>query len=150
MHIIRPRRVLFLFFFSFSSVQLQWPPKIVYDVFDVNTYVGNCLKLHNPDVAKLRELELSTNFDQLPDDRSIKCYLHCMMLESGLMQPNSTAINFARLIDAINLMEKPEQDIYLKMGRKCNKKNKDVCEMIYQLNVCVKQNDNEVSVPYKI
>lgn len=113
------------------------------DHFDIKGVVGKCKELHKPDVKKLEEFELSADFDHLPDDRSIKCYMHCTLLEFGFMKPESQIIDPTRFIEAINLMQVSEQNIYLNMTKKCNRKNKDLCEMVYRINVCMKRNDNE-------
>lgn len=113
------------------------------DHYDIKGLVDKCKELHKPDVKKLEEFELSSDFDHLPDDRSIKCYMHCLLLESGFMKPQSQIIDPSVFIDVLNLMEVSEQNTYLKMFKKCNRKNKDLCEMVYQINVCMKRNDNE-------
>lgn len=69
--------------------------------------------------------------------------MHCLTTEYGFMKPNSTIVDPTSFVEAMNAMETFEQNIYLKMFRKCNKKHKDLCEMVYQMNICMKKNDNE-------
>lgn len=64
------------------------------------------------------------------------------MMGFGFMKEGSTAIDFVDFISYMNEMTREEQNIIFKMYRKCNKKNKDLCEMAYQLNICAKKNDN--------
>lgn len=49
-------------------------------------------------------------------------------------------IDPTEFVELMNQMTSEEQNKYLKMSKKCNKKNKDVCEMIYQMNLCWKKN----------
>lgn len=111
--------------------------------YDVKGAVDKCLDLHKPDIKKLEEFELSTDLDNLPNDRSIKCYMYCLIMEFEMMKPDSPAIDVTKFVGIMNDMTALEQNIYLKMFRKCNKKYKDYCEMVYQMNVCAKRNDNE-------
>lgn len=101
------------------------------------------MELHKPNVEKLKEFELTTDFDNLPADRSLKCYLYCLMIEFEFMKPDSPAVDLTKFVGIMNDMETFEQNTYLRMFKKCNKKYKDMCEMIYQMNVCAKKNDNE-------
>lgn len=111
--------------------------------YDVNGIVAHCLEIIKPDVKKLKEFEESADLDRLPDDRSIKCYMQCLLVEFELMTPNVAAFEFVKFLGAMDEMEPVEQNIYMKMFKKCNRKYKDPCEMAYQAFVCMKRNDNE-------
>lgn len=112
--------------------------------YDFATAVHKCMDLHKPDVKKLEELELSDDFDHLPDDRSIKCFMHCQFIEYGIMKPDSPVMDWTHFVGVMNEMEPHEQTTFLKMGKKCNKvKSKDLCELVYQFQLCIKKNDNE-------
>lgn len=101
------------------------------------------MAIHKPDVKKLEEFELSDDFDHLPDDRAIKCFFHCIYIEFRFMKPNSQAFDPSEFVGIMNEMTQEEQSIYLKMTKKCNRKNKDLCDMVYNMQVCMKKNDNE-------
>ncbi len=96
------------------------------------------------DIKELERFELSTSFDNLPDDRSIKCYMSCLYVEFGFIVEGSSSLQLMTFIGLMGEMKDFERDIYLKMGRGCGKlKSKDWCEAIYAINLCWKKNDNE-------
>lgn len=68
-----------------------------------------------------------------------------MSLYGFYVSPNSTRLNIAYMMDAVNSLSREEQDIFFRMSRGCLKKSsKDPVELSYHLNVCAKENDNEV------
>lgn len=104
--------------------------------------VTNCLEKHKPDIDEIRTLEWSTSMDNLPSSRALKCFLHCLMVEFRFMKEDSTTVDPTEFVEIMNHMTTEEQNKYLKMSKKCNKKNKDLCEMVYQMNLCWKRNSN--------
>lgn len=115
---------------------------MVGEYYDLN-FVQKCLDKHKPNLDDLRRLEWSQTMDNLPDSREMKCYLHCLLVELRIMKENSTTIEPTEFLGILNQMTTDEQNKYLKLTKKCNKKNKDLCEMVYQMNLCSKRNSNE-------
>lgn len=96
---------------------------------------------------------MTTDLNHLPNSSALKCYFHCAMFRFGVYQyENSTRLNLATMIEVLESLSKPEQEIYFRLGRGCFKRaspyNKDVLEFSYTLNVCAKDNDNEVRTTF--
>lgn len=94
--------------------------------------------------------EKTTDFENLPKSRALKCYIHCCLVETKAIYPNSTRINMENMMGVIDKLDKEEIDIILRMSRGCIKRTmniRDPWEYAYVLNACVKQNDNEVGKP---
>lgn len=122
----------------------NWPPAVIYNNFDIKTVVQTCLEETKLDPEIAKKFELSTDLKNLPTDRALKCYMYCQFVEFGLMTRANNNVDLSHLLDVINQMEEHEQNKYLKMSRRCTIKNKDPCEMVYLVNACLKNNDNEV------
>lgn len=96
---------------------------------------------------EVQRFELSTDLKNLPDSQVLKCYIHCVMEETGAIKRNSTRINVGLMMDLINDLSREQQDIYFRMSRGCIKRTmhiKDPFQFAYIMNVCAKENDNEV------
>lgn len=110
--------------------------------YDFNI-VHECLLEHKPDLEKLYIFEYSNSLENLPNDRNIKCYVRCLFVKFGLFEENSTVLQPVKFLEAMNEMTIDEQNRYLKMGKKCIKKNKDLCEMGFQQVLCYKKKSLE-------
>lgn len=116
---------------------------------DINGTISKCLQQCQANIKEIENFELTTDFKNIPSSASLKCYLHCCFLSFGVYQsPNSTRLNLAQMMDAVNGLAKDQQDIYFRMTRGCMKRVshiKDPTEFTYIMNVCAKENDNEVN-----
>lgn len=116
---------------------------------DINDTISKCLQQCQANTKEIENFELSNDFKNLPSSASLKCYLHCCFLSFGVYQsPNSTRLNLAQLMDSLNGLTKDQQDIFFRMSRGCMKRVshiKDPTEFTYIMNVCAKENDNEVN-----
>lgn len=103
-----------------------------------------CLEKHKPNIDDLRRLEWSTTFDDLPDSREVKCYVHCIYVMFHFMNNENTNLDFTTFLDYVNALPKDKQNRYLKLGKKCfSKKIKDLSELAYYITICAKKNSNE-------
>ncbi len=104
-----------------------------------------CSNGSDVDFKKLEEFEASTDFDNLPNDRSIKCFLACMYQEFKFLVPGAKSFQFGYFVGIVGQMKDFEREIFLKMGSGCQKTSraKDRCEAAYNYNVCMKRNDND-------
>lgn len=99
------------------------------------------------DREEAKRFEEATDLKHLPDSYLLKCYLHCLMEETGAIKRNSTSLNMALMMDAINELPRDQQDIIFGMGRGCVRRImniRDPLQYVYILNVCAKENDNVV------
>lgn len=88
------------------------------------------------------------DFDNLPDDRPLKCFMMCQMVHMEMLDPLIPAVRFETVIENISIFTDEDRDIFVKMGRKCTKlrnKTKDACELAYLMNKCLKKGDINVS-----
>lgn len=106
-------------------------------------FVHDCLRENKPKIEDLYKFEYSETFDNLPDSREMKCFFYCCLARFGTFQEGTNIMTPEKLMDIINLMTTEEQQRILKLGRKCFKKNKDLCEMAYQIAMCGKRNSNQ-------
>lgn len=86
-------------------------------------------------------------FDNLPTNRELKCYMFCQMEQMEFMVKDVPSVDLSIVAESIEIFTREEQDIFLNMGRKCSKikiKSKDVCDVAYEFNVCLKKGDNIV------
>lgn len=117
---------------------------MLWDHYAYRQVVDKCVDQEKPDVELLKKFELTTDLANLPDDRRLKCFMSCSLIEYGIMKVESNSYHPIEFLEVMNQMELSEQRIFLKMGGPCAKKKfKDPCEMGYQMNVCMKKNDNE-------
>lgn len=121
---------------------MQWPPRKALEFYDFSL-VDECLAKHKPVIADIQRFEWTTDFKNLPDSRELKCYLHCLFVKFHLMNEQNSTMDFIYFLEFVNQLTREEQNIYLKMRRKCGKKYKDPCEMAYYFNLCLKNNYNE-------
>lgn len=114
---------------------------------NVSEVIKYCFQKCPVDPEELKLFELSTDLNHLPNSYLLKCYIHCTMEETGAIKRNSTKINVGQMMDTINQLPKEQQDILFAMGRGCVRRImniKDPLQYAYILNVCAKENDNEV------
>jgi hypothetical protein len=75
------------------------------------------------------------------DDEKLKCYMHCMFHETGMLQDNGD-------FHFVKMLEKVPTDlltIVMRMGRNCMKITGDNgCERAFSLHRCLKQQDPKV------
>lgn len=101
------------------------------------------MKKHKPNLDDLRRLEWSTTFDDLPDSREIKCYLHCLKIAYKLMNKKNNNYDVTSSFEFLNAITNEERKRYMKMYKKCNRKYDDLYEMAYQITLCEKRNSNK-------
>ncbi|KAG4076091.1 hypothetical protein HA402_011437 [Bradysia odoriphaga] len=122
----------------------KWPPQIIVDTYGhALAQVRNCQEEYNIDARTIIEFEDSSDLNDLPNDRSLKCFLLCTYNAFKLVVPDSTKLQVVELLGAISKMEYDDRTSYLKMTSGCKLRSKDLCEAVYQLNVCMKKNNND-------
>lgn len=87
------------------------------------------------------------DFNKLPDDRALKCYMLCQMLKMEMMDPGVPTVKFDTVIENIGIFSDRDKDIFLNMGKRCTRpksKTKDSCDMAYEFNKCMKKADINV------
>lgn len=134
------------------KIHFQWPPEILINACDISPIVKKCYEQCNVTSEEVQRFELTTDYDHLPHSNELKCYLHCVMASCGVFKPNSTRLDIAYMMEIVERLPREEQDIVFAMGRGCVKRiqnMKDPIEIAYTLNVCGKQNDNEVCLENK-
>lgn len=97
----------------------------------------------------IRAFELSTDFDNLPDSKELKCCMYCGTAGRQLLNADETDFDFSGMFDVMSQMDDKEQDIYIKGFRGCFKQDrriKDMTERIYKMYTCMKRNDNKVNI----
>lgn len=127
---------------------LQWPPALVHDYYDIPYIVQTCKDRCQVNPDEVKRFEASNDFNNLPSSKELRCFLHCNMVESGVLEPDSVRLNITKTMDLYMQLPKEDQVILSGMGRGCMQKTrriKDPYEFAYQINVCAKQNDNEVT-----
>lgn len=109
--------------------------------------VKMCREKCNIDLDEVRRFELTTDFKNLPNSKELKCYMYCYMLACQAFKPDSLRLNTIFLMEQIEKLPKYVQDILFAMGRGCIRRIvhlRDPYEIAYTMNVCAKENDNEV------
>lgn len=100
------------------------------------------MRTHNADVKELEEFEASADFDNLPHSRDLMCYMQCLLEAFGIMDTPLPAY-----VEALSgIITSEELEIYRNMAKGCwvaDKKAIDLCESSYEINVCMKKNDNK-------
>ncbi|XP_037046033.1 uncharacterized protein LOC119081337 [Bradysia coprophila] len=122
----------------------DWPPQMIIDHFaDTLPQVRLCQDEYNIDARTLIEFEESSDLNNLPNDRSLKCYMLCTYKAFKLIVPESTKLQVVELFGTISNLDYDARTIYLKMTSGCSKiRSKDLCEAVYIMNVCMKKNYN--------
>lgn len=90
---------------------------------------------------------MTTDFKNLPNSKELKCYMYCYMVACHVFKPDSIRLNTIFLMEQIEKLPRYIQDILFTMGRGCIRRIvhlKDPYEIAYAMNVCSKENDNEV------
>lgn len=99
------------------------------------------------DLDEVKRFELTTDFKNLPNSKALKCYMHCFMMACKVFKPDSIRLNTVYLMEQIEKLPRDQQDILFGMGRGCVRRIiniRDPFELAYTMNVCSKENDNEV------
>ncbi|XP_031626713.1 uncharacterized protein LOC116342996 [Contarinia nasturtii] len=125
----------------------KWPPEVVYQYYDIPTMVKTCSQRCEPNMEEIKEFELTTDLNKLPNNKNVKCYFHCLWVEAGFMKPGSAAFDPSVFFELMEKMSEEDQDKYLKITKGCAKrvsKIKDPIEVSYQTMVCCKENSNEL------
>lgn len=91
----------------------------------------------------------SDDFDHLPNDRKLKCYMRCLFIVANMMDELTGAFSLANILKYV--MDLPENviKIVLKMESGCLRKSSkisDACEKSFVFNTCMKRNDAKVCV----
>lgn len=98
-------------------------------------------------MEEVKEFELATNMNNLPNSKSLRCYFNCCWIEVGVMRPGSAVVNPTEFFELMDKMTEEDQNNYMKLIKGCTKrlnKIKDPIEVAYQAMVCGKENSNEV------
>lgn len=109
--------------------------------------ISTCFDKCKPSKAEIQEFELSSDYKKLPNSKPLKCYIHCLFVEYRLFNTTTNEVDLTDFINFLSQLSEKEQNIYLKMGKGCAKKVrriKDPIEKIYQGQICLKENDNDV------
>lgn len=106
-----------------------------------------CSEKCNTNLDEVKRFESTSDFKNLPNSRALKCYMYCYMVACQVFKPDSIRLNTIFLMEQIEKFSKYVQDILFGMGRGCIRRImhiKDPYEVAYTLNLCSKENDNEV------
>ncbi|XP_037041200.1 uncharacterized protein LOC119077924 [Bradysia coprophila] len=121
----------------------DWPPQLIIDMFaDKLHQIRQCQDEHNIDARTLIEFEESSDLKNLPNDQSLKCFMLCTYKVFKLVVPDSPKLQLVEFFGALSTLEYDARTIYLKMASGCKLRSKDMCEAVYQVNVCMKKNYN--------
>lgn len=88
------------------------------------------------------------DFDKLPDDQPLKCYMRCQMVFMEMMDPERAFIKHDTVVENIHAFSDRDKDIFLNMGKGCTRvksKLKEACDLAYVWNKCMKKADINVS-----
>lgn len=133
---------------SFNKFQ-QWPPiKTISKHWDVDLVVQTCYNESNVSQKEVMEFEMTTDLEHLPDSRELKKFFTCYQEMNETIDRKANKFLLAKFGAFIADLPKEEAEQYLKMGKGCVKLIKDIkdhMEYAYQLQVCYKRNNNEVS-----
>ncbi|XP_055312781.1 uncharacterized protein LOC129574601 [Sitodiplosis mosellana] len=125
----------------------NWPPKALIEHMDIPAIVKYCLdQCPGSTKAEMELFEKTTDLQNLPNSRELKCYMHCCLVESRTILPNSTRLNMENMMVVMEKLRKEDVDILLRLSRGCIKRTmnvRDPWEYAYILNTCAKLNDNE-------
>lgn len=98
---------------------------------------------------EVKRFEMTTDFKNLPNSKELKCYMYCFMMACKVFKSDTMRLNTVFLMEQIEKLPRYQQDILFGMGRGCIRRIlniRDPVEIAYTLNVCSKENDNEVGV----
>ncbi|KAG4079679.1 hypothetical protein HA402_009065 [Bradysia odoriphaga] len=115
-------------------------------------FAEKCLKETNADIKKLEEFTFAHDLTNLPDDRSLKCYMACIFRQYQFLQPDNPRLQLQTLFNVFPAMTDDERSHFLKMASGCTKlRAKDPCDAVYIANVCMKRNANDYYyIPYDV
>lgn len=88
------------------------------------------------------------DFNNLPTDRPLKCYMLCQMVQMEMIDPSTATLQFDIVVENIGVFTEEEKDLFLKMGKKCTRlksKTKNAGDLAYDFNKCLKKGDINVS-----
>lgn len=122
---------------------------MVYQHYDVPRLIKRCSEQCKNDLAEIKVFELTTDMNNLPNSKGVRCYFLCFWIEMGIMKPGSVVVNPTDFFELMDKMTEDEQNKYIKLIKGCTKrlsKIKDPTEVAYQAVVCGKENSNEVSI----
>lgn len=127
----------------------KWPPRLIFELYDVEQMQANCNAETNIDRKLLEEFETTRDLKNLPDTRELRCYFYCMLKQIGFMKENSTETHPQAVITVLEKLHPDDFERYIKMNRKCTNKQKEPCDKAYAYNKCWKLNSPEVW-PYTV
>lgn len=143
------KRIILLHSFIFRT--LQFPPRLM-----VNTYKSFkkiCLTESGVSQTIIDAFNEKEDFDNIPNNRELKCYMFCQMREMEFVKDDIFSIDMAAVAETVIIFSRQDQDKFLHMGRKCHRlkvKSKDFCDLAYEFNICLKKGDNIVSINHNI
>lgn len=115
------------------------------------TFTPKCKREANVTQATIDAFNDIEDFLNLPDDRTLKCYMLCQMEAMDMIQSNEPKLNIPGVFDNLEPLKPEHQIVFIRMGLKClNLKlpaDNDRCEAAYRWNVCLKKGDIHVSLP---
>lgn len=93
------------------------------------------------DEASVLAFEEAPSVEEASSERILKCYMHCWMVEIGLMR--ETDMLYRKFLHSIDELPKGLYTRFLKLGYNCYSNSTDGCEKAYLMLSCWKQNSPE-------
>lgn len=128
--------------------QFQFPPyAAIYKHYDVAHINKVCLEKSGVSIKEIEEFENAEDLKHLPDSPALRIWFRCVAEAVERVEPNTNKPILTKALDFVADLNEEEKLIYIKMNKGCSKRLKaikDLLEYTYQLNVCYKENDNEV------
>lgn len=115
-----------------------------------NSFIYQCRNSTQVTQELITKFNDAEDFKNLPDDRSLKCYMECQMREMEMINITSATIRMDIILENIQIFNPNETDIFLKMGIRCTRAKSplnDSCDTAYRWHVCLKKSDIDVSHP---
>lgn len=125
----------------------KFPPRIVKSVYGAS--VRKCLEQSGAKQEQIDEFNDAEDLNHLPSDRTLKCYMHCQLVEMDMMESDQSAtVFFHKVVNGMQHLQARDQNIYLRMGSRCSMlkyHTNDPCEAAYIWNACLKKSDINVN-----
>lgn len=123
----------------------QFPPKVMIGAY--RSFSRRCREESKVTQESIDKFNEGEDFDKLPNDRPLKCYMRCQMINMEMMEPNASIIKSNNILENTHGFSDRDRDIFIKMGVKCiqmKDKKKEACDLAYEWNKCMKRGDINV------
>lgn len=121
---------------------------MIFKHWNVSEIVTGCVDQTGVERSEIKAFEASDDLEHLPNSKALKEFFRCVGEAGETIDKKSNKLLLAKAGNFFAELTREDQEIYVRMGKGCMKYLRqftDRYEFAYELQVCLKRNDNEVN-----